>query len=84
MSRATSLVSMMQQLSVSFGVGIAAMLLHITMQVRGESALNAGDFPTTFFIVALLSVTSILIFIPLAPEAGAEVSGHGAASASAP
>ena len=29
MSRATSLVSMMQQLSVSFGVGTAALLLHI-------------------------------------------------------
>jgi EmrB/QacA subfamily drug resistance transporter len=76
MSRATSLVSMMQQLSVSFGVGIAALMLHLTMMVRGKSTLNAGDFPYTFFAVSLLSLSSILIFIQLAPDAGSEVSGH--------
>jgi hypothetical protein len=76
MSRATSLVSMMQQLSVSFGVGIAALLLHLTMIVRGEAVLGAGDFPYTFFAVALLSLSSLMIFVPMAPEAGSEVSGH--------
>jgi EmrB/QacA subfamily drug resistance transporter len=76
MSRATSLASMAQQLSVSFGVGIAALLLHLTMMVRGETQLQSGDFPFTFFAVAAISLTSVLLFIPLAPEAGAEVSGH--------
>jgi EmrB/QacA subfamily drug resistance transporter len=76
MSRATSLASMAQQLSVSFGVGIAALLLHLTMMLRGETALSAGDFPYTFFAVAMLSFTSLIMFRSLAPEAGAEVSGH--------
>jgi hypothetical protein len=76
MSRATSLASMAQQLSVSFGVGIAALLLHLTMLARGETQLQSDDFPFTFFAVAAISLTSVLLFIPLAPEAGAEVSGH--------
>ncbi len=76
MSRATSFASMAQQLSVSFGVGIAALLLHVTMVLRGEATLSADDFPTTFLAVAVLSFASLLMFRTLEPEAGAEVSGH--------
>ncbi len=76
MSRATSLASMAQQLSVSFGVGIAALLLHLTMLARGEATLSADDFPTTFLAVAMLSFASLILFRSLEPEAGAEVSGH--------
>jgi hypothetical protein len=46
------------------------------MMVRGDSTLNAGDFPYTFFAASMLAMTSILIFIQLTPEAGSEVSGH--------
>jgi len=84
MSRATSLASMAQQLSVSFGVGIAALSLHLTLLARGEAALGASDFPYTFVLVALISVCSVFLFIPLAPDAGAEVSGHRAAPRAAP
>jgi len=83
MSRATSLASMAQQLSVSFGVGIAALMLHLTMLARGHAMLTAGDFPWTFVAVAAISLASVLLFIPLAPEAGAEVSGHRARKISA-
>jgi EmrB/QacA subfamily drug resistance transporter len=83
LSRATSLASMAQQLAVSFGVGIAALLLHLTMLARGDAALAPGDFPVTFFAVALISLGSVLLFIPLAPEAGAEMSGHRARKISA-
>ena len=76
MSRATSLASMAQQLSVSFGVGISALLLHLTLLLRGGAPLSASDFPFTFLAVGLLSLCSVLFFLPLAPEAGAEVSGH--------
>ena len=87
MSRATSLASMAQQLSVSFGVGIAALMLHVTLVMRGEHALTAGDFPLTFIAVGIMSLGSVLFFIPLRPEAGAEISGHrtqAAALAAAP
>jgi EmrB/QacA subfamily drug resistance transporter len=76
MSRATSLATMAQQLSVSFGVGLAALFLHLTVVLRGEPALSASDFPITFVAIGLVSLTSVLLFVPLVPEAGAEVSGH--------
>jgi hypothetical protein len=81
MSRATSFASMMQQLSVSFGVGIAALLLHVTLTLRGGHPLEAADFPYTFVAIGALSMCSVFFFIPLAPEAGAEVSGHRRAAA---
>jgi len=81
MSRATSFASMMQQLSVSFGVGIAALLLHVTLVLRGGQPLQAADFPYTFVAVGLVSICSVFFFLPLAPEAGAEVSGHRGARA---
>ncbi len=81
MSRATSFASMAQQLSVSFGVGTAALLLHLTLVMRGSQTLAASDFPLTFIAIGLISASSIFFFIPLVPEAGAEVSGHRAAPA---
>ncbi|HZT51760.1 MAG TPA: MFS transporter, partial [Stellaceae bacterium] len=77
MSRATSFASMMQQLSVSLGVGLAALLLHLTLTLRGGHPLEASDFPYTFVAIGVLSACSVFFFLPLAPEAGAEVSGHG-------
>ena len=76
MSRATSLGSMMQQLAQSVGVAFGAMVLHLTVSLRGGAALDAGDFLPPFLGIAFLSLASILFFLPLAPDAGAEVSGH--------
>ena len=80
MSRATSFQSMAQQLCVSIGVGIGALLLHVTLAVKGQTALAADDFAAAFLTVGLISLTSIYFYLPLAREAGAEVSGHRAAS----
>ncbi|HEX7967039.1 MAG TPA: MFS transporter [Stellaceae bacterium] len=76
MSRATSFQSMAQQLSVSIGVGTGALLLHLTLVVQNRAALGAGDFAAAFLAVGLISLSSILFFLPLSPQAGAEVSGH--------
>ncbi|HUC68359.1 MAG TPA: DHA2 family efflux MFS transporter permease subunit [Stellaceae bacterium] len=80
MSRATSFQSMAQQLSVSVGVGIGALLLHVTLLLHGRTELSAGDFSGAFLTVALISLSSIFFYLPLAGEAGAEVSGHHAAA----
>lgn len=76
MSRATSFASMMQQLSLSIGVGTGALLLHLTVAARGGGHLAAGDFAPAFFVIALLAALSALVYLPLAPDAGAEVSGR--------
>ena len=80
MSRATSFQSMAQQLSVSIGVGIGALLLHVTLLVNGRTELSAGDFSGAFLAVALISLSSVFFYLPLTGEAGAEVSGHHAAA----
>jgi EmrB/QacA subfamily drug resistance transporter len=77
MSRATSFQSMAQQLSMSIGVGTGALLLHVTLAMSGRSTLVYGDFVPAFLAVTAISLTSLLFFIPLSREAGAEVSGHG-------
>jgi EmrB/QacA subfamily drug resistance transporter len=81
MSRATSFQSMAQQLSVSIGVGAGALLLHLTLLVAGRATLGADDFAAAFVAVGLIALTSVLFYLPLAREAGAEVSGHRAAAA---
>jgi len=81
MSKATSLASMMQQLSLSIGVGIGALLLHITLSLRGASQVGPQDFLPAFLTVGALCVASLTFFLPLPADAGAEVSGHRAAQA---
>ncbi len=76
MSRATSLASMTQQLSLSVGVGIGAAVLHIVLSMRGGTTLMAGDFMYAFFATALIALSSVLVFWRLGPDAGGEVSGR--------
>ncbi|MFO1048097.1 MAG: DHA2 family efflux MFS transporter permease subunit [Geminicoccaceae bacterium] len=78
MSRATSFASMAQQLSLSAGVATGAILLHLTMAARGGGALQATDFVPAFLAVGVCAALSILVYLRLPPDAGAEVSGHGA------
>jgi EmrB/QacA subfamily drug resistance transporter len=81
MSKATSFASMMQQLSLSIGVAIGALLLHVTISLRGGVEVGAQDFIPAFLAIGALCATSLVFFLPLARDAGAEVSGHRAAQA---
>ena len=84
MSQATSLSSTAQQLSVSFGVGLGALILHLTLAARGGAELSAGDFWPAFVIVGLISMASALVFLPLPADAGESVSGRQAGAAKQP
>ncbi len=57
MSRATSLVSVAQQLAISAGVAFGALAVELTVRFRGGGALSAHDFPPAFLAVAAISVT---------------------------
>jgi len=72
-SRATSLVSVAQQLAISAGVAFGALAVETTVQFRSGSALMASDFPPAFLAVAAVSALSALVFMRLSPEAGAEL-----------
>ena len=82
MSAASSLSSMVQQLSNGLGVAFAAMALNLVLVLRGGAPedISLGDIRITFVLMALVTLASTRWFMRLAPEAGAEVSGHRAAA----
>jgi hypothetical protein len=79
LSRATSFSAMAQQLSQTAGVATAALMLHLVLVMRGGAALAAPDFYPVFVCVAVISLLSVPFFLRMAPDAGAEVSGHAPA-----
>jgi MFS family permease len=72
-SRATSLVSVGQQLAVSTGVALGALVVELTVRFKGGGELGASDFPPAFLAVAAISALSVFIFARLSPDAGAEM-----------
>ena len=76
MSQATSFVAVVQQLSLAAGVAVAAMLLEASRSLDARSQLLAADFSRALLVVSLISLASVLLYRRLAPDAGAEVSGH--------
>ena len=84
MSRATSFTSMAQQLSISLGVGLSALLLHIMLTLRHADTLAPGDFMLAFAVVGVVALLPVGLFTRLSPEAGAELSGHRSATKGAP
>lgn len=84
MSRATTLASVGQQLSLSFGVGIGAMALHFTLLMSGRDTLQASDFSPAYFVIAGISLMSLFFFVPLTASAGDAVRGRTAEPAAEP
>ncbi|WP_158883816.1 DHA2 family efflux MFS transporter permease subunit [Rhodanobacter sp. L36] len=74
LSRATSLGGVLQQLSVSFGVSIAAMLLGL-VSMRG-GGLTVAHFHLAFLLMAVIPLLSVPGFFFLHPEDGAQVALH--------
>jgi EmrB/QacA subfamily drug resistance transporter len=81
MSRATAMVAAAQQLSLSTGVAIGALVVEITLRLKGSAAMGAADFPPAFLAVSVLAASAAFIFARLAPDAGAELSGRKAIEA---
>ena len=75
-SRATALMSVGQQLSISAGVALGALAVDLTAQFHGHADLRAADFQAAFVIVATISALSFLIFVRLPVDSGAELSGR--------
>jgi EmrB/QacA subfamily drug resistance transporter len=76
MSRASSLSAVFQQLAQSLGIGIAALFVHHVMVWRGSSTISAADIAPAFLFVAALTMVSLIFFIPMSKNAGAELSGR--------
>jgi EmrB/QacA subfamily drug resistance transporter len=78
MSRATTLVSVNQQLAISAGVAVGAFSVEATMMLRHVSELSAAEFPPAFLVVAIISAASAYFFWQMPDDAGHEISGRKA------
>jgi EmrB/QacA subfamily drug resistance transporter len=74
LSQATSLFGVFQQLTVSIGVSIGAMLLTIVSDHGAH--LTPTSFHIVFFATALLSLLALPSYLSLKPEDGAYFSGY--------
>jgi EmrB/QacA subfamily drug resistance transporter len=73
MSRATSLVAVAQQVSISVGVAVGALAVDLTLWVRGHSVITAADFQPAFIAIGVIAGCAFFVFIRMPPEAGAEL-----------
>src|SRR5437763_13783 len=73
MSRATSLVSVAQQLSIAAGVAVGALAVELAVQLKGTGVITAEDFQSGFFLIGAISASSAFFFWTLRPDAGASM-----------
>jgi EmrB/QacA subfamily drug resistance transporter len=78
MSRATTLVSVNQQLAVSAGVAVGAFSVETTLAMHHATELSAGVFAPAFVVVSIISAASAYFFWQMPDDAGHEISGRTA------
>lgn len=73
LSQATGFTAVLQQLSGSVGITIAAMTLELTGALRGTSSTDIGNFSVVFGMVTVLTLASALVFLRLSKLAGSDM-----------
>jgi EmrB/QacA subfamily drug resistance transporter len=76
MSQATSFAAVAQQLSLSFGIAVGAIVIELAREFRGDSVLTTSDFHWGFLIIALISASSVLSYLRLPHDAGTTLVGR--------
>ena len=84
MSRATSLVAVAQQVSISVGIAIGAQAVDLTLWARGRDTIMAVDFQPAYLAIAVIAGSASLIFARMPAEAGAELARRTTAPAAGP
>jgi EmrB/QacA subfamily drug resistance transporter len=75
-SRATSFSAMAQQVAQSFGVGLAALVVHTSLVWHDRTTVAAADIRPAYLTLGMLSLVSVAVFWLLPSKAGAELSGR--------
>jgi len=78
MSRATTLVSVNQQLAVSAGVAVGAFSVETNLALHHATELTADVFAPAFVVVSIISAASAYFFWQMPDDAGHEISGRKA------
>jgi EmrB/QacA subfamily drug resistance transporter len=75
---ASTLMSMLMQMSSGMGVAFGAITLHAAVWFRGGNpdAPDIADFRIVFAAAALLALSAVIGYIKLSPAAGAEATGR--------
>jgi MFS family permease len=73
LSRSTSVSGVFQQLARGFGVALGAALLAL---VASSDHVTVGNFRVVFLLIAVVPLISVVGFMQLGEDDGAEVSGH--------
>jgi EmrB/QacA subfamily drug resistance transporter len=76
MSQATSLSSVLQQVSLSLGITVAALVLQVALSLRHGTELEARDFWPGFIAIGLVAAASTISFARLPKHAGDDVAGR--------
>ena len=84
MSRATSLVAVAQQVSISVGVAIGAQAVDLTLWARGRDTITAADFQPAYLTIAVIAGCACFVFARMPADAGAELARRSAAPAASP
>jgi EmrB/QacA subfamily drug resistance transporter len=77
-SQASTLASVVQQLSLGMGVTVGAFALQMSSAVQGHATLVAADFGPAFVLIGVLSFSWLRFMRQLPEHAGAELSGKAA------
>jgi EmrB/QacA subfamily drug resistance transporter len=75
MSRATTMTSVTQQLSLSIGISVGAITLELTTRMSG-GVIEASSFAPAFLVIGTFSMLAMVPFLLLSRDAGDEVSGR--------
>jgi hypothetical protein len=76
-SKGTSLGSVIQQLSMSFGIAIVAVILNYLLNAHvGTFHIPITTFHQVFYALALITLAALPLFTLLHPTDGHEVSRH--------
>ena len=84
MSRATSLVAVAQQASISVGVAIGALAVDLTLWARGRDTITAADFQPAYLTIAVIAGCACFVFARMPADAGAELARRSVAPAAGP
>lgn len=75
-SRATSLASVVQQISLGLGITIGGLAIVFSSRLQGHTTVVAADFWPAFLVIALFSLASIPVARRLPLNAGSALTGH--------
>lgn len=76
LSKATSIASVVQQLSIGLGVTVGGLVLQMSSHAQNHATIVSADFWPAFLAISIISALSIPFAVGLPKNAGAELSGR--------